>query len=264
MKIFYRISDVSQDPNQTKRKIKGLNNETCLRNFTKVFSQQVDNFQQPANIDIYVIADNVCDDTYNMVCKYVPESNIQKVSEGNGAATFRIAFNQALQHDDNEIIYFVENDYLHKPNSYEILLEGFSLGFPYVTLYDHPDKYMKLNIDGSNPLVDDGAEKTKVYRTASSHWKITNATTMTFAAKVKDLKIDEPVIRRWTSGIHPHDFFMFLQIQDNYFGVLTHNLYPNQWLRNKRHIICPIPGYSTHGDIKFVDSLTDWGKYVTS
>ena len=160
MKIFYRISDVSQDPNQTKRKIKGLNNETCLRNFTKVFSQQVDNFQQPANIDIYVIADNVCDDTYNMICKYVPESNIQKVSEGNGAATFRIAFNQALQHDDNEIIYFVENDYLHKPNSYQILLEGFSLGFPYVTLYDHPDKYMKSNIDGGNPLVDDG-RKTK-------------------------------------------------------------------------------------------------------
>ena len=69
MKIFYRISDVTQDPNQIKQKIKGLNNETCLRNFTKVFSQP--------NINIYVIADNICDDTYNMICKYVPESNVQ-------------------------------------------------------------------------------------------------------------------------------------------------------------------------------------------
>ena len=258
MKIFYRISDVSQDPNQTKQKIKGLTNETCLRNFTKVFSQQVNN-------DICVIADNIRDDTYNMICKYVPESNIQKVSEGNGAATFRIAFNQALQHDDNEIIYFVENDYLHKPDSYEILLEGFSLGFPYVTLYDHPDKYMKPSLVGSNPLVDDdGGERTKVYRTASSHWKITNATTMTFAAKVKDLKTDESIIRHWTSGTHPHDFFMFLQIQDNYFAVLTHNLYPNQSTQNKRHLICPIPGYSTHGDLGYVDNLTDWSQYVTS
>lgn len=253
MKIFYRISDIPQD--KIKDKPEYISNKNCLNNFVNTFNAD--------DCEINILADSVCDDTYNMVCQYVQESNILRVNERNGAATFRIAFNQALQYDDNEIIYFVENDYIHKPDSYKILLEGFSLGFPYVTLYDHPDKYMKQNKVGSNPFAD-GAEKTKVYRTASSHWKITNATTMTFATKVKDLKIDESVIRRWTSGVHPHDFFMFLQIQDNYFGVLTHNLHPNQSIQNKRHLICPIPGYSTHGDIDFVDSFTDWGKYVTS
>jgi len=260
MKIFYRISDAPQD--KTKDKPSYINNDNCLRNFTKVFSQQVDNFQQTANIDIHVIADNVCDDTYNMICKYIPESNVQKVSEGNGAATFRIAFNQALQYDDNEIIYFVENDYIHKPDSYEMLLEGFSLGFPYVTLYDHPDKYMSKYIVGSNPLNIDCSEVTRLYTSCSSHWKITNSTTMTFAAKVHTLKSDEAIIRKWTKGIHPHDFYMFLEIQDPYFKINENALLPTQ--AGKGRIISPIPAYSTHGDSAFMSPLINWETYATS
>jgi hypothetical protein len=252
MKIFYRISDVPQD--KTKDKPSYINNENCLRNFTKVFNKHIHG--------INVIADNVCDATYDMICKYVPESNIQKVSEGNGAATFRLAFNTALQYEDNEIIYFVENDYIHKPNSDLILLEGFSLEFAYVTLYDHPDKYISRYAENSNPLNVDCSEVTRVYASGSSHWKITNSTTMTFAAKVHTLKTDEAIIRKWTKGIHPHDFFMFLEIQDPYFMINENALFPTQ--AGKRRIISPIPAYSTHGDSDRLSPLVNWEKYAAS
>lgn len=232
MKIFYRISDTGY------KKVKPdyINNENCLNNFITVFKQYID--------DIFVIADNVCDDTYNMIRKYIEPNKIDRVSVGHGAGTFNLALNKALEHDNDQIIYFVENDYLHLRDSDQILIDGFSLGFPYVTLYDHPDKYMEPSI-GGNPFCQGGAENTRVYNTAKSHWKITNSTTMTFASKVKDLKIDESIIRKWTSGTHPDDFKMFLELRSN-----------------NRFLISSIPGYSTHGETQWLAPLTEWDNNV--
>jgi outer membrane scaffolding protein for murein synthesis (MipA/OmpV family) len=61
------------------------------------------------------------------------------------------------------------------------------LGASFVSLYDHPDKYLPPS-QGGNPYCEGGAEDTRVYLTKSTHWKITNSTTMTFAATVSTLK----------------------------------------------------------------------------
>ena len=45
---------------------------------------------------------------------------------GHGAGTFNLALDEALMYDDGEIVYFIENDYLHKLESQKILEEGFS------------------------------------------------------------------------------------------------------------------------------------------
>jgi hypothetical protein len=52
-----------------------------------------------------------------MINKYIDPANIEKVSVGNGAGTFNLALDKALKWEDDEIVYFVENDYLHKQNS---------------------------------------------------------------------------------------------------------------------------------------------------
>ena len=96
---------------------------------------------------------------------------------------------------------------------------------------------------GGNPYCEGGAEDTRVYKTDSVHWKITNSTTMTFAAKVKTLKENENILRKWTSGTHPDDLKMFLDLRSQ-----------NQLL------ITPIPGYSTHGETAWLTPLTDWSK----
>ena len=230
MKIIYRISDAGYN----KVKPAYINNEACLKNFCNVFFDHI--------YDINVIADNVSDDTHSMIKKYIDPINIERVSVGHGAGTFNLALNKALQWADDEIVYFVENDYLHKPASDRIMKEGFELGASFVALYDHPDKY-KGPEQGGNPYCEGGAEDTRVYLSESSHWKITNSTTMTFASKVSTLKRVEPTLRKWTSGTHPNDFQMFLELR-----------------AQNELLITPIPGYATHGETAWLSPLTDWSK----
>lgn len=228
MKIIYRISDAGY----SKVKPEYINNEACLLNALDTFSTEYH--------DWLIIADNVSEATKNMIEKYA--LNIKYVSVGHGAGTFNLALDEALGYDDETIIYFIENDYLHKPNSDKIIIEGLQLGAPFVTLYDHPDKYMDPRL-GGNPYCEGGAEDTRVYLSESCHWKLTNATTMTFASTVKTLKRTEPTLRKWTQGSYPEDFKMFLDLRDQ-----------NELL------ISSIPGYSTHGETAWLTPLTDWSK----
>ena len=228
MKIIYRISDAGYK----KEKPKYIDNEKCLANATKVFK----------DTDWYLIADNVSVQTNTMMQKYVPLNCTEYQSVGHGAGTFNIALDKALTYNDDDIVYFIENDYLHKPESVKILKEGFELGASFVALYDHPDKYLDPG-KGGNPYCEGGGEDTRVYLTDSCHWKITNSTTMTFAAKVSTLKRVELVLRKHTSGTHPDDFQMFLELRQ--LGEL---------------LITPIPGYATHGETRWLSPLTDWSQ----
>ena len=235
VKVFYRISEAGYN----KVKPAYVNNENCLRNFVKHFDKD----------SVTVIADNVSQPTLEMIQKYVPSENIQSVSIGNGAGTFNLTFQQALELPDDTIVYFVENDYLHRERAKQVLLEAFDSTDQYVTLYDHPDKYMDPSI-GGNKLCQGGAEVTRVYRSKSCHWKLTNSTTMTFAATVRVLKQDRETFHKFTCGYHPetgqftghpYDFSMWLALRDQ-----------------GRALISPIPGYSTHGETYWLAPLIKW------
>lgn len=228
MKIIYRISDAGYN----KVKPDYINNETCLKNFCNVFFNHIH--------DILIIADNCSNATIDMINKYIDPINIVKVSVGHGAGTFNLALDKSLTYAEDEIVYFVENDYLHKQLSPEVLKQGFDLGASFVSLYDHPDKYLDPSL-GGNPYCEGGAEDTRVYITDSCHWKITNSTTMTFASKVSTLKRVESILRKWTTGSYPDDFKMFLELREQ--GEL---------------LITSIPGYSTHGETRWLAPLTNW------
>ena len=228
MKIIYRISDSGYN----KVKPNYINNERCLKNATEVFK----------DADWCIIADNVSSETNEMIQKYVSRSNIEYVNIGNGAGTFNLALDEAIKYSDNEIVYFIENDYLHKPEAQKVLEEGFNLGASFVSLYDHPDKYLDPS-HGGNPYCQGGAEDTRVYLTESCHWKITNSTTMTFATKVSTLKRVKHILRKHTQGTYPEDFKMFLELREQ-----------------KELLITSIPGYSTHGETAWLSPLTDWGR----
>lgn len=226
MKIIYRISDTGYN----KVKPAYINNSSCFKNAVKVFGSKENQW--------IIIADNVSEKTIEIIHNFAPQDyEIQQVSVGHGAGTFNLALDRALTFDDSEIVYFLENDYLHKPESDKILLEGFSVGSDYVSLYDHPDKY----IDEANPLVESGGEVTRVMISNSCHWKLTNSTTMTFASKVKTLKEDEDILRKWTQGSYPQDFQMFCELASK-----------------SKSLITPIPGYSTHGESAWLSPLTNW------
>lgn len=224
MQVIYRISEAGYK----KEKPDYINNKNCFENALRTFNKAT----------WLVIADNVNDET-----KLYLESKVETinyVSVGHGAGTFNLALDYALTLDNNEIVYFLENDYLHKPEADKIIESGFDLGFDYVTAYDHPDKYLNP-VEGGNLFCIGRSEETRVYLGDFCHWKLTNSTTMTFAAKVKTLKEDEAILRKWTSEVHPHDFQMFIELR-----------------QNGKRLASSIPGYSTHGETKYLSPLTNW------
>jgi hypothetical protein len=231
MKIIYRISEGGY-PKEKPDYITKIN---CLKNALKHFKQE----------DFLLIMDNVSDNLKSEI-ERVYGGKAHLVQVGHGAGTFNIALDHAigktgiLSVSDDEIIYFLEDDYLHKEGSQRIIEDGFELGMDYVTLYDHPDKYLNP-IEGGNPYCEGRDEFTRVYLGNNSHFKLTNSSTMTFAAKVKTLKEDEGVMRSWTNGTHPHDFQMFQEIN-----------------KKGRRLVSPLPGYSTHGETRWLTPLTNW------
>jgi len=228
VKIIYRISDSGY----SKVKPAYINNEACFKNAIQTFPW--------FDHEWTILADNISEETRTMIKKYISEKFIKDVSVGHGAGTFNLALDEALREPNWQSIYFLENDYLHKPNSDKIIQEGLELGASFVSLYDHPDKYLPPT-QGGNPYCEGGAEDTRVYLTELTHWKITNSTTMTFAATLQTLIRTEETLRKYTQGSYPEDFKMFLDLREQ--GEL---------------LISSIPGYATHGETAWLSPLTDW------
>ena len=90
-------------------------------------------------------------------------ADVEIINEGNEAGSFlrTLEIVESRGYDDDTIIYFVEDDYLHRENWCEVLIEAFDLPTQYVSLYDHLDKYIASGYDN---LV------SKVFHCDSCHW----------------------------------------------------------------------------------------------
>lgn len=140
--------------------------------------------------------------------------------------------------DPETIVYFVEDDYLHREGWVKVLKEAFQIpGVEYATLYDHKDKYfwpMYQNLTA------------KIFVTPTCHWRSTPSTTHTFATRFKTLKRDESIHRKFSENrLISADHQKFLALQKR--GAL---------------LVSPMPGYSTHVDTDFASPCVDWGRYI--
>jgi hypothetical protein len=232
MKVFYRISDNGYN----KVKFATATKRRCLFNFLENWIPD----------EVTVLMDKVVPETKEFLLNYrdVAGLDVQEIEGGSSAQSFRIAYEKALQLPDNEIVYLVEDDYWHLPFSRTCLLEGIERAH-YATLYDAPDKYV-AGIRGGNPLIpEDGADPTKVFLTKSTHWRLTNSTTCTFASTVEQLREDYEVWKKWCfptpETTHPHDFQCFLELRS--LG---------------RALVSPIPTLSTHCEPAWSAPLIDW------
>jgi hypothetical protein len=247
---IYRFSDSGQtSPDgkiQNKARPQYFNKRNILLNFIKIFT----------NDNLYIVADNINHESYEFLLSIVksPE-HIIPTDYKSGALSFlhsvRFIIDQSKQSswNDETGIYFVEDDYIHRDGCDKIIKEGLKIA-DYVTAYDHPDKYLSKNM-GGNPLlqtVDNRAtgENTLVFLTRSSHWKITNSTTMTFATKLKIIKDDYSIYNEFCNTGYPHDFEMFLELSK----------------RKCRVLISSIPAYSTHCENCVLSPLYDWNNIL--
>lgn len=228
IKVYYRLSN--QQAGINKKKIPNANKKNCLNNCIKIFGKE----------NITVIGDNLNKEH----TEWLDELKIEfkEVKNGNGSDTFRDALNLAIkENEDEDIVYLLEDDFLHKEGSSELIEEALENINCYVTLYDHPDKYLNRE-NGGNPFVEQGGEVTRVIKTKSIHWKITNSTVMSFAAKVARLKQDMELLEKYSENRITDSFGFFTELtQSKGIGVIS----------------C-IPGYSTHCETAWLSPFTDW------
>jgi len=227
-KVYYRLSN--QQAGIDKKKIKNANKKKCLENCISVFGRE----------NITVIGDNLNHEHI----EWLRDLDIRflEVSNGNGSATFRNALDMAIEeNEDNDIVYLLEDDFLHKEGSKKLLTEALNELNCYATLYDHPDKY--LNRDrGGNQFIEQGGEVTRVIKTETIHWKITNSTVMSFAARVSRLKLDKELLEKHSRNRITDSFSLFTELSQTK-GI---------------PVLSSIPGFSTHCETAWLSPFTNW------
>ena len=179
--VYYRISDqaIPENSAQEHRKPRPsfIKDDTCLFNALRAFSgmgaaesKTTCTDELPPVLwwaDFHVIADTVSDTTYNWLKKVLEKAehitksdtcnnglkkhsrfNLSRTTFGHGAGSFKFALDLALEKPSDTIAYFLEDDYLHVQSALAALREGITIA-DYVSLYDHPDKYVNTGSTNS-------------------------------------------------------------------------------------------------------------------
>jgi FkbM family methyltransferase len=233
MKVIYRMSDKGYP----KQKLALVNNENCFKNFCK-------NFLGRDLSNLVLIYDNCSPVTTEKINAIIKDLNLGRCpvtlnTNAGNAGSYLIALEYALKNfGDDDIVYFVENDFIHDTLSDFILMEGYNLlgtQADYVTLYAHPDKEMPDNI-----------QPEYIFRSKSCYWRTCISTVMTCSAKVKTLREDFDILTKWTKGAHPEDHSMYSELR-----------------QKGRLLISPMPGYATHGETKWLSPFKNWDKILS-
>ena len=222
-------------------KLQELPDRTRPQWFNKI--KVFENFKRTINPKLanYTI---VYDEFYGSIDKtfLAKEENVEVVKCGSETDSFLSTLDiiQSRSFDDDTIIYFLEDDYLHRPGWCDIMIEGFSIGSHYLTLYDF-DFFI-----ASGYLCE-------IFTTPSSHWRAVPATTNTFACKYKTLLEDLEIHKKYSSnGVKEQEGFHFSKDYDKFWELQ----------QQQRYLISPMPGWSTHCDANHISPVVDWKKIM--
>ena len=212
--VFYRHYNVQ---GSEEWRPKWFDYEKCLINF-------LNTIESNDNIFFTVIYDG--DDSENFIFKY--NLNLIRISAKSDNESFRqtleIIKNSNI--NENDIVYLLENDYLHTPNWDSKVIEFFnSNDDAYLSLYDHGDKYMS----GYDNL------RSKIIVTNSCHFRTTPSTCGSFLCRMKtlidDIKFHQEV---------PNFLYNITKTPVDHGKFLMLNFL------KERSIYSSIPGLSTH------------------
>ena len=156
---------------------------------------------------------------------------------GNDAISFLNVLNYVKEQNygDSDIIYFLEDDYIHRHGWVDILKEGFEyIGADYYTLYDHPDKYWL-------PMYEDLTSK--IIATPSIHWRTTPSTTNTYACTYATLM----------KHFDTHVKYCDLKAK----WTKDHDKFTDLWNQGSNLISC-ISGYSAHVENNMLSPAVNW------
>jgi len=228
IKVFVRHCNYSNN-SVYKNRPSWFNKQSCWENLKKTAD---------SNTDITILFDGEPSSDH-FILKDIDKYDIVKRQGGTDGHSFLNVLNyvETLDLDRNTIVYFVEEDYLHRAGWGDIMREAFDyVGVDYVSLYDHMDKYKLLQYANL---------QSKIYVTPSCHWRVTPSTTNTYAMFFKTLMRDMDVHKKYCDlqigYTRDHEKFMHLGSQ----GKL---------------LVSSIPGYSTHCETEHLSPTVNWQK----
>ena len=166
---------------------------------------------------------------------------IINISSGNDGLSFLnlVKYIEAQNIPLTDIIYILEDDYLHRPLWPKILREGLEqIKADYVTLYDHPDKYF---LSMYKTL------QSQIFISQSTHWRTTPSTTNTYAS----------LYQTFIQHIDIHKKYCDLNIG----FTRDHDKFLNLW-QNQSNLISPIPSYATHCETQYISPYIKWEQYA--
>ena len=222
--IFYRHYNISGNDN--KGRPSWFNFEQCFVNLLSTIENK--------NVDLHLIMDG--DIESNFINQYKNQFTLHQIKAGSDQSSFFQTWKIAKETDieDNDLVYFLENDYLHVNNWVDKIIELFgTYNLPhYISLYDHNDKYFL-------PMYENLVSK--IFTTKTHHWRTTPSTCGSFIVNRKVFNEDYDI---QTTTIGDHQKFLDLNQNKN------------------RSVITPIPGLSTHCMEGLMSPTINWQNYV--
>ena len=239
--LLFRISSKGYP----KIKVDTLSKLDCLSNLMSIFR----------GWEFICVADN-CDESLLAHLKSQKFSMFIETNLGNPGSFWRL-YEVALGLAKNEdIFYFVEDDYWHLPQAPTAIIEGLQY-FDYVTSYDHPDKYRESNrVLNPYAKLNQFSESTQVVRGNAFLWRTSNSTTMTFGLLGKTLIADADIWSMTSYRKGDYDFEIFstltkqaLLLRKRYLYLLSKMKF---FFKPKRYLGVCVPGLSLHLEIAYL------------
>lgn len=214
--------------------------EACLRSYLhahRVFAT-VATRPEGRKAHVVFVADACDEATLAMLQRTASASQVSHeilvTRTGSNGASMRLVLALAQRLRPEQIVYFAEDDYLYDEGALEVIFGGLAFAH-FATGYDHPDKYGAV-FDATRgayvagplvPLVhkDTRAEQgTAVFLGPQGHYRRTNSTTMTFAAKVSTVQWLIEVMLQYCEGSATEDFAMFVRLATEFQTSVVHAL----------------------------------------
>ena len=238
--IFYRHVHVkadahSRDPN--KARPAWFSHETCFRNLLQTIAAD----PQGQRVTLTVMYDSPLEDLLSdfmapYIARELPGLRLQFIKGGSDRNSFLItlAFAKGQDLPGTDIVYFLENDYLHQHGWVGKVFELYDSvrGVDIVSLYDHKDKYILPMYGQLTP---------KLLLSRTYHWRTTPSSCASFLLEKSAFDRDYDL---FSSG--KTDYFFFADLVEG----------------RQRVMLSPVPGLSTHSMEGYLSPNVDWAALV--
>ncbi len=233
IKIIYRACDAV---NSLHRALDGSENPRpngmLKKDVIKICAKSVADSLKNIDHEFHIVGDRVSNETWDFLLDlFKPKSSFNSEEPLRDSGSLLKCSEIAMSFEDDDFIYFLEDDYLHDPSSFFRVFDflehadGFNFDF-FIHPTDYPDRY-------ANPI------RSYVIQTKSGYWREVNASTHTLMCHKK-------VYKKYV------DFFRECHREDGNDGKMS-SIFGKDAL-----CFCPLPGIATHFHKGTFSNYVNW------